>query len=337
MDVHPIRGRRWFNFGEIVAGDIVFNLRKARTVGKVTASLKCIQTVRQPGLTTSSSSTKPIVLYHSNEYTVLGLDGHMMAAQEHHFPVSFALPSHGAPLPTNFDDWFLTRGEHQWSGVKWFLELKESGSVCAETAILVFPKGSCISSRPTDLQTTQKKFSFRLPPNKTRLQAPIDRLFGQERRDQCGLTMSMSSSPYIYAGQTPEINLSLCVGFDGALVLFRVVVSFCTRVIDSSSGSTITSENSTNLAEWYPYYVRLKGRVDLTDDFRAKLRNQEIWECDLATETTSVTHFVDFTVFVADNRNRSITSKYRITCPVHVAPPIDSEAVEEGLPPPYSV
>lgn len=338
FEMRHIRGRNWFNFGETVSGDIVINLRKARKVGKVTARLRCIQNVRLP-LNTGSSNSRfhvhTVEHYCSSEYSVAGLDGHRMAAQQHRFPVSFTLPSYNETLPSNYDSWCKIGGRDEWCGAKWFMELRVSNSSpdCKKSPIVVFPKGSYISYKLENYRFTQKEHYFILPSSLASLQKAVYSKLDVKREDQCKVGMTMNSTPNIYAGQLPEITLAIHSGTSRVLVLYRVTISLCNRVKATLSNSSATSGNATVLSEWYPYYVPLLGMHDLTNDYRAHLRDQGIWECEQVTDTTSVTHFLEFSVFVASSFDRTISQKFSLTCPIILAAPVEAEAdTEEALP-----
>lgn len=335
LDVYTPQGRNWFTFGDTVFGDVVVSLRKPRAVGKVAARIRCIQKVRLPQDKTSNSlqfRTDTRECYDGIAITALDMGGHTGAAGVHRHPVNFTLPSDSKDLLPSSTYWSTFKGKKEWYGVKWVLEPTESNASfrCEEQEIIVLPKGTIQSLKPTNLRTAEKSLLVKLPspgesPNN------LQRMFQVMKRDHCTIRIGMESPSLIYAGQLPHLHLTTSCDLDDAAVLFKVRLSLRSRIKTSVDNCTHIIQNKKILAKWYPD-AQLSGEVDISDEFRANLREEALWECDSKNDLVAVTHFLDYKVIILGKWDRGYGEKLEITCPIKIAAPLVCGPGKDVLP-----
>lgn len=335
IQLYPHSSHEWYTFGDNINAHLFLNQKKARPIGKVTARLRCVQIVRLPkhqGCNSQQFHMEAIERYNGPEIPVIDLTGHKLAAKSHRYPISFVIPSEIKALPPSYDDWYTGFGKSEWYGAKWFLELNESTDlvISEEIPIRVFPKGSLVTPTPLTRRIMEKSFDVKLPPLPR-----SQKLLQVGKYDRCQVMASMQSSTIVYAGQLPELCIAIRTDIRDVAVLYKVVVSLRSRAKTSIDNWTNISESTKVLAKWYPD-IPIDDEVDITSEILANLREQKIWQYDITTDMTSVTHFLDFRAIVLGKWNPGFNVTLRLTSPIRIAAPWDGSTNEEVLPA-YSV
>lgn len=325
-------GRRWFKFGDKVVGDVLVSLGKPRAVGKMTARLRCIEKVRLPFDTDAyslQSRMDTIQHYDSDELAVADTESYTVAANVHRFPINFSLPSDIKELPTSYGYWYLDGGESRWYGVKWFLELRGSNKTIeyVETPVRVFPKSSPFNFSPLRPPEGNPFVDRSLDSSESN----IKRAVSVAQYENCRVRTTMESSSTLHAGEFPHLRVSVQTDLNGALSLFKVVVSLQSRIKLSINNLTTINESSTTLAKWHTDTI-LKDEIDITSDLLANLREDAIWECDMKSDTTTVKHFIDCSIYFTSAITQRFAKKSSVTSPIKVIPPVDDIPSRESLP-----
>lgn len=202
--------------------------------------------------------------------------------------------------------------------------------ISEEIPIRVFPKGSLVTPTPLTRRIMEKSFDVKLPPLPR-----SQKLLQVGKYDRCQVMASMQSSTIVYAGQLPELCIAIRTDIRDVAVLYKVVVSLRSRAKTSIDNWTNISESTKVLAKWYPD-IPIDDEVDITSEILANLREQKIWQYDITTDMTSVTHFLDFRAIVLGKWNPGFNVTLRLTSPIRIAAPWDGSTNEEVLPA-YSV
>lgn len=333
-EIYATKGRSWYNFDENVVGCVVVGLRRPRKVGKITAQLKCVETVRTPyknKLKDLRFHDDTIEHYSSPVLTVADMDGRTVTSKTHRYPISFTLPSDAEGVPPSYGYWYTLGGVTDWYGVKWFVELKESSEHlrCVETPLRVFPKVTPEETKSPSIQSAHGRMIVEMPP--------VDSLNGLQHaipglnHGNCQVRQILEFPSVVRAGQFPDLRLKVHADVDDLFVIQKVVLTLHSHIKMISDELISFDHRSILLAKWRTN-TKLRGQLDMSEELHANLRERAIWECDVKSDTAAVKHYLNCRVFISSRFGLREENVLNISTPIEIAAPVYSDDVTETLP-----
>lgn len=333
MRIYTPENRTWFTKGDVIAGVVVINIRREVPVGKITATLKCVEhnkvsriKVKERLGTTGTREVRVdnVERYVGDPVLVADIRNRTPASRKHEFYFHVSMPHEIKVMPPSFDNWELSFGRWDWYGVNWLVEVEFGGQNTkrlepVSQKLQVFPLGTELVNNVYSKKSVQGSLALQLAPPANR--RGVRRILNVAEYGNAVVKLNLSAPKFAQVGKSLNVTLGIESGLSDALLLERVSVRFCSAAKASSADWRGRNEYDVILAEWEPYAILPQGLLDLTPEFHRNLQTPTLWSCDFSTDTLSVTHFIRCNVRISGKWSRQAHRVLSIRQKLTVAPP----------------